>query len=372
MRNKFWSLAALTASLLAGTAIAQTSPQDGTTTSDSWMTDWTTGGRFYVGGQAGGNWINNHTKLNKINPANAINGVATYDDGFIGSLTAGYALPNGFRLQLDLADRYNQVNKVLGYGAAHGSMRNYSGMIDGLYDLPVEFFGFKPYVGVGVGAGDYSADKIRADGMPYPGYFGGDKWDFAYQGIAGVAYNVDDNIALTLEYRYYDQSGDSHPRGVRTDYQSNSALLGVRYTFGEPAHQQAYRAAVYTPTPPAPPAAQSPRNYLVFFDFNKSDLTPDARGIVDKAAQNAKTASVTRLDVTGYTDTVGSDAYNIRLSRRRAESVSAELQAAGIPSSEIAIYAKGKHDLLVPTADGVREPQNRRVQIVYSNGGPNS
>jgi outer membrane protein OmpA-like peptidoglycan-associated protein len=80
---------------------------------------------------------------------------------------------------------------------------------------------------------------------------------------------------------------------------------------------------------------------------------------------------VTEIEVTGHTDTVGSDAYNMRLSRRRAESVAAELEKMGIPSSEIAIFAKGKKDLLVPTADGVKEPQNRRVQIVYA-GGPNS
>ncbi len=75
--------------------------------------------------------------------------------------------------------------------------------------------------------------------------------------------------------------------------------------------------------------------------------------------------------MTGHTDTVGSDAYNMRLSRRRAEAVSAELQAQGVPSSEIEIVAKGKRDLLVPTGDGVREPQNRRVQIVFD-GGPTS
>jgi len=92
---------------------------------------------------------------------------------------------------------------------------------------------------------------------------------------------------------------------------------------------------------------------------------------VDEAAKNAAPAKVTELEVTGHTDTVGSDAYNMRLSKRRAESVAAELEKAGIPSSEIAIFAKGKRDLLVPTADGVKEPQNRRVQIVYS-GGPTS
>ena len=80
---------------------------------------------------------------------------------------------------------------------------------------------------------------------------------------------------------------------------------------------------------------------------------------------------MTQLTVIGHTDTVGSDAYNIRLSRRRAESVAARLERDGIPSSDIQIVAKGKRDLLVPTADGVREPQNRRVQIVYD-GGPAS
>ncbi len=72
--------------------------------------------------------------------------------------------------------------------------------------------------------------------------------------------------------------------------------------------------------------------------------------------------------MSGHTDTGGSVAYNMRLSRRRAESVAAELEKKGIPSSEIEIVAKGKRDLLVPTADGVKEPQNRRVQIVYESG----
>jgi outer membrane protein OmpA-like peptidoglycan-associated protein len=107
---------------------------------------------------------------------------------------------------------------------------------------------------------------------------------------------------------------------------------------------------------------------MVFFDFNKSDLTAQAIAIVDQAAKNAAPSHATQINVTGHTDTVGSDAYNMRLSRRRAESVAAELEKQGIPSSEIAIVAKGKQDLLVPTKDGVREPQNRRVTIVYAGG----
>jgi outer membrane protein OmpA-like peptidoglycan-associated protein len=142
--------------------------------------------------------------------------------------------------------------------------------------------------------------------------------------------------------------------------------FSMKYRFG-PSTPAEEPEAPYTPPPvaapaPAPSVAHS---YMVFFDFNKSDLTQDAVRIVDQAAKNAAPAKATELVVTGHTDTVGSDAYNMRLSRRRAESVAAELEKQGIASSEIEIVAKGKRDLLVPTGDGVREPQNRRVTIVY-------
>jgi iron complex outermembrane receptor protein len=144
--------------------------------------------------------------------------------------------------------------------------------------------------------------------------------------------------------------------------------FSLKYRF-EPNKEEAAAAAPYTPPPAVAPAPSVPHSYLVFFDFNKSDLTPQAVSIVNQAAANAAPAKVTQLTVTGHTDTVGSDAYNMRLSRRRAESVAAQLEKDGIASSEIQIVAKGKRDLLVPTADGVKEPQNRRVQIVYDGTG---
>jgi outer membrane receptor protein involved in Fe transport len=142
----------------------------------------------------------------------------------------------------------------------------------------------------------------------------------------------------------------------------------VSYKFTQENEPEA-EAAPYAPPPAVAPAAASvAHSYMVFFDFDKSDLTPQALAIVDQAAQNAGPAKVTEIQVTGHTDTVGSDAYNMRLSRRRAEAVAAELEKKGVPESEIAIFAKGKRDLLVPTGDGVKEPQNRRVQIVYAAG----
>jgi iron complex outermembrane receptor protein len=146
--------------------------------------------------------------------------------------------------------------------------------------------------------------------------------------------------------------------------------IRAKYKFGPFAVDAEAAPAAYVPPPVQKPMAASSvaRSYMVFFDFNKSDLTAQAVSIVDQAAAHAGPAKATQLVVTGHTDTVGSDAYNLRLSRRRAESVAAELEKKGIPSSEIEIVAKGKKDLLVPTADGVREPQNRRVQIVYEGG----
>jgi len=175
--------------------------------------------------------------------------------------------------------------------------------------------------------------------------------------------NVTDNVYKLGNYGVYTTLG------VVSGILGEPRMYGaqIKYRFGGRSEEPA-PAETYTPPPAQPVAPAVPRSYLVFFDFNKSDLTGQATRIVDQAASNAGPANVTRLTVTGHTDTVGSDAYNMRLSRRRAESVAARLEKDGIASSEIEIVAKGKRDLLVPTADGVREPQNRRVQIVYDNG----
>lgn len=361
MTKTFRSIAALTASLLAGTALAQTGGGSG-----DWMNDWLNGGSWYLGAKVGGNWPAEDTHIFSTRGLPSFNGKASYDDGLVATVQGGFAFANGLRLEEEFGYRYNDVDRVDPYGGGRGSMRNYAIMTNVLYDLPVDF-PVHPYIGGGLGAADYTPYHIRGEGMPYSTYVGGpDRWGLAWQAIGGVAFDLTPNIALTAEYRYF-ENVDDHPRGVANDYEAHSALIGIRYSFGAPVHEETASQA-YVPPPPAPPAPVAPRNYLVFFNFDKSDLTADARRIVDQAAANSKSSQVTRLEVTGYTDTVGSDAYNMRLSRRRAESVASELEAQGVSRSDIAIFARGKHDLLVPTADGVREPQNRRVQIVFGGG----
>jgi OOP family OmpA-OmpF porin len=117
----------------------------------------------------------------------------------------------------------------------------------------------------------------------------------------------------------------------------------------------------YTAPAPAPALA---RTYLVFFDWNKADLTTRAKEIVDEAAVNSTKLSVTQIEVDGNADTSGNPAYNLKLSQRRAESVAAELVRQGVSANEIFIQAFGDTKPLVATGPGVREAQNRRVEII--------
>jgi OOP family OmpA-OmpF porin len=114
-----------------------------------------------------------------------------------------------------------------------------------------------------------------------------------------------------------------------------------------------------------PPVAMAPGDYLVFFDWNKADITPEAASILKTVAANAKKMAGAKIVATGYTDLSGSADYNMGLSERRAEAVKADLVGEGVPAANITTIGRGEADPLVPTADGVREPQNRRVQIQF-------
>lgn len=117
--------------------------------------------------------------------------------------------------------------------------------------------------------------------------------------------------------------------------------------------------------PPPPPPAPRPavRMFVVFFDFDKYDLTEQAEAIVREAAVEARRQPGVRVLVTGHTDTVGSRAYNQRLSERRAVSVKNAMVRGGLDPSEISTVGRNFSDPLVSTGPGIREPQNRRAVI---------
>ena len=117
------------------------------------------------------------------------------------------------------------------------------------------------------------------------------------------------------------------------------------------------------PLPPAPNRDVA-RTYLVFFDWDRADLTDRARQIIREAANATQQVQVTRIMVSGHTDTTGTARYNQGLSVRRAQNVASELVRLGVPSSAITTQGFGCSRPLVATGPGVREPQNRRVEIV--------
>lgn len=132
-----------------------------------------------------------------------------------------------------------------------------------------------------------------------------------------------------------------------------------------PAAQPAPQPVARPAPAPAPAPAPVPRAYLVFFDFDDSSLRPEAQQIVGTAANNAETGEIRRISVVGHADRSGTDAYNDGLSLRRAETVRDALIGLGYPPAQINVAARGEADPLVPTPDGVREPQNRRVEINF-------
>jgi outer membrane protein OmpA-like peptidoglycan-associated protein len=118
--------------------------------------------------------------------------------------------------------------------------------------------------------------------------------------------------------------------------------------------------------PPPPPAVEAPptRTYLVFFDWDRADLSSRAQQIIGEAASASTRVHVTRIMCNGYTDTSGTAKYNLALSMRRANNVANELVKDGVPRDVIDIKGFGETHPLVQTGPGVREPQNRRVEII--------
>ena len=294
----------------------------------------------------------------------------------------GYGFGNGFRIEIGPDFLTNTVKKIdFDNGNQYqingqGSERKFGPLVTGYYDfdlgLPIY-----PFVGAGIGY-QYAKFSKAIESTNGPAYtrIGGTKGSFAWVAAAGIAYPIDavPGLSLTAEYRFMQLTGtrkynysltvggvatSGNQLKAKTD-NNNMIMFGLRYQwFTAPAP-----APMPAPAPVAAPAPAPAKTYLVFFDWDKYNLTPRATQIIAQAAADSKTQSVTTIDVNGYTDTSGTPAYNQKLSVRRAKAVAAQLVVDGVPASEITAQGFGDTNLLVPTGPGVREPQNRRVEII--------
>jgi len=112
------------------------------------------------------------------------------------------------------------------------------------------------------------------------------------------------------------------------------------------------------------PMAPPPETYIVYFDFDKSNITAAGQAVIDQVVADAHKSGTPNISVTGHTDLAGPAAYNLKLSLRRADSVRAALIKQGIPAANITTAGRGESDPAVPTPDGVPEAKNRRAVII--------
>ena len=300
-----------------------------------------------------------------------------YVPGYTVEGSYGYAYSNGLRAEAEIGHSRVGVDKIKGGSGTSGVLDNTNFFVNGLYDFQNHSI-FTPYLGVGVGAQVIEAGSIGA-------LSNGKKLDdttvkLAAQGIAGLSAQIDDTWAVTADYRFiqsFDPKFDTTAGGkARTDNVSHNILVGLRYSFDTaPAVPMVAAAKPVAPTyvPSVAPkvAAAKPERVLinkftVFFDFNKSSLTPDALKTLADAATAFQKTNYARLTLVGHADTVGGDVANLHLSERRTAAVKAKLLKLGVPAASFDASSVGKKQLRVPTADNVKEQQNRAVDIEFA------
>lgn len=323
---------------------------------------------LYVGGGVGVNFLQSESFNLAIPGASATGQLKSYV-GPAGVIDLGWGFGNGFRAEIEGDYLENKFKTPCGAVAAcGGNEQKAGGMVNALYDFVGLVPVVQPYLGVGVGYQQVFESNVYDGGIFHAP--NNNRGSFAYQAIVGLGFPIASvpGLALTAEYRFMGLAGNrSYPTAVTvgagsvagtltsTNDFNHSILIGVRYNFG------------VAPPPPAPmPVADmGAKTFLVFFDWDKYNLTARSEGIVKEAADYSTHTSYTRIDVDGNTDTSGTPAYNQGLSERRARTVAAELVRDGVPQNVISMHAYGDTKLLVPTGPGVREPQNRRVEIVF-------
>tara|TARA_R110002110_G_scaffold85816_4_gene223709 strand:+ start:43060 stop:44139 length:1080 start_codon:yes stop_codon:yes gene_type:complete len=319
-------------------------------------------------------YISGLVGLNKANDSDidgsGINAEAEFDWGPAGLAGVGFDYGSNWRAELEAGYRDADIDSVSG-ATSTGDIEALSLMANAFYDIDINS-SFEPYVGAGLGFARVSADGVSPVSTTS---IDDDDYGYALQAAAGVAYPLSERLKLTVDYRFLSVQDLNYTTasgvGVDADYNDHSIFVGLRFALNPPrkAAPKPAPVAQAQPAPPAPapaPAPQVTRDFLVFFDWDSDALTPQAQAILRQASEAAKSLDGVRVVATGHADRSGPATYNVRLSQRRADAVRGELVRLGIAGGEIATVARGEADPLVATPDGVREPQNRRVQIVLN------
>lgn len=314
---------------------------------------------WYVDGGVGAVFVQDNDDLTGVF---GVDIPAEYDTGIAIIGSVGHKWMGGFRLEGELGYRASDLTEnTMFFGNSNGDVTAFSGMLNLLYDWQLND-NWQLSLGGGIGYANVDHEyKINAAGT----VIDDDTSGMAWQGIAELHYQWTSMTDVYLGYNYFTVEDDNFtnvfifPNPIENlEYDAHAVMLGVRMFFGA-----APAAVVEEPPVQEPPVAPIVENFIVFFDFNKSNLSAEAQAVVAEAAATYQANGYVSIDVVGHTDTVGSASYNQGLSERRAASVASELVNLGVPADKIMTTGRGFSDPLVPTGPGVREPQNRRAVI---------
>lgn len=282
-----------------------------------------------------------------------------------------------WRVELEAGYRPSDVDSLGGVSGSGGvDALSFVGNV--FYDISLTD-NFDLYFGGGLGLANVDYDSVTPVGATS---INEDDLGWVWQAGAGAAFALNERLRLTLDYRFMniedlDFATSPSVAEVDSEYSDHGIFVGLRFYLNPPAKPMIAPAPAPAPAPvaqapapepapppPPPPAPEPPQNFLVFFDWDQSVITPEALAILREAAAAAKRKEPVRIVATGHADRSGPSDYNDRLSARRAQAVRKTLGDLGIDPLDVATFARGETDPLVPTPDGVREPQNRRVEIV--------
>lgn len=318
----------------------------------------------------------------------------TFGGGFAGIV--GYDFGQ-FRLEGEIGKHYHNaksytVNNAAGLGITSGNatagksnMTHY--MVNAVIDIDGPFAdkNIEPFIGAGLGLSNVAWNNMTARGNAAAYTHGSDNV-FAYQAFAGFSVPVNENIDISLKYRYLGTNDanrtDRLGQAFKTSYDAHDFVLGFRYKFGarnddrmakmpQPLPAVAEKSPEPDPTPVADiaPAAPAPAPvidrgpYSVYFDWDSSFVDTNARDVIRKALVESAKADQIIIKVDGYADRSGPTGYNDNLSFERANAVKETLIANGVDKDKILIDGHGERSPEVETDDGVRERRNRRVII---------
>jgi outer membrane protein OmpA-like peptidoglycan-associated protein len=337
----------------------------------------------YLGVEGGINFLHNQPALDS----------STFDNGWVGGITGGYSFADGWRPELELDYRRNGLASQPRGVSGGGYERSETAMGNLWYDVKTKdglFSVVHPYLGAGLGYARPTVSHLGA--ADYNGFDN----RFAYQAGAGFGFDLTRNLTASLDYRFLRTDHDNIELAGATGttrYQAQSAMVGLRYSFGAAPVMVASIAPIPPPVyvPPSPPAYTPPPALVchppagfkvdanchiiqqsvivraVDFEFNSAQLTGPARQTLDDVAAALVAQPELNVEIQGHTDSIGSAAYNLKLSQKRADSVKAYLISKSVNGSNLKTHGFGKTKPIASNDSDEGRTQNRRVEFEVTN-----